>query len=382
MAEQETTDTVSSQESSLFKIIWVLLFVVTVVGCLLVYTNVKNRLMEEAARELQLLQTLRSWALEEYLGTLKAEIVLWSSQDRVRNAFKEFKVAWDALGDDAEQALQRLYIFDNPNPLGEKDNLIVANDGSRYSEVHRHYHPWMRRFLKVQGYYDVFLFDLKGNLIYTAFKEEDYATNLVDGKWRETGLGQVFRGARDGTGENFVYFVDFAPYGPSYDQPASFMASPIYDEDGKKIGVLAFQAPSDRINKIMQFTNGMGETGETYIVGEDFLMRSDSRFQETSSTLKTKVETDTVKLALQNQTGVQMTPDYRGIMVLSAYGPLQFEGVKWAVMSEKDAAEVMQQVMRARAMILLAGILIFGLIGTFSTIIAYSVQNSLSKQDM
>jgi methyl-accepting chemotaxis protein len=96
----------------------------------------------------------------------------------------------------------------------------------------------------------------------------------------------------------------------------------------------------------MQVTAGMGESGETYVVGEDLLMRSDSRFSEESTTLKTTVDTETVRLALRGETGLQETPDYRGIPVLSAYGPLRFEAANWTVMAEIDTAEVLVPIQR------------------------------------
>ena len=62
----------------------------------------------------------------------------------------------------------------------------------------------------------------------------------------------------------------------------------------------------------MRFTGGMGEAGETYIVGEDLLMRSDSRFSDTTTILRTGVDSETVRRALAGETGVYMAEDYSG----------------------------------------------------------------------
>ena len=83
-------------------------------------------------------------------------------------------------------------------------------------------------------------------------------------------------------------------------------------------------------------------------------MRSDSRFSNEPTTLKTRVDTPTVSLALDGESGMDVVPDYRGIPVFSAYGPLDFEGVRWAVMAEIDEAEVRQPVARTRNRVLLA----------------------------
>jgi len=78
--------------------------------------------------------------------------------------------------------LQDLYITNNSYPTGEKHKLDFARDGSRYSQAHRHYHPWFRKLLEERGYYDIFLISTDGDVIYSVFKELDYATNLLHGE--------------------------------------------------------------------------------------------------------------------------------------------------------------------------------------------------------
>src|SRR3546814_10597294 len=102
--------------------------------------------------------------------------------------------------------------------------------------------------------------------------------------------------------------------------------------------------PIGRINQVMQSAAGMGESGETYLVGPDFLMRSDSRFSKESTILKSKVEGETVKAALAGNAGVREIVDYRGVPVLSVYRPIDFEGVRWAILGEIDLAEMLAPV--------------------------------------
>ncbi len=230
------------------------------------------------------LRETRGIALIEYLTSVREEARFWARNRIMRDALQEFSSAWRELGGDAEKTLQKLYIDENPHPLGKKDNLESAGDGSRYSEIHARYHYWLRTFLIHRGLYDVFLFDPAGALVYTSFKERDFATNLVAGRWAETDLGRAFRSARDNPFPSYVAFFDFARYGPSHGDPASFISIPVLADDGAFLGVLAFQLPSGRLNEIMQVSAGMGETGETYIVGHDLLMRSDSRFSEPRDT--------------------------------------------------------------------------------------------------
>ena len=301
------------------------------------------------------LMSVRRNRMAEYLSSVVEETRFWNSNRIMRTALVEFSEAWSKL-EDPESTLQRLYITENPYPTGEKDNLESAGDDSEYSVVHARYHYWLRSFLVHRGVYDVFLFDPQGNLVYTSFKEFDYATNLLKGRYKDSDLGRAFREARDNPFPSFVAFFDFAPYGPSHGAPASFFSTPVLADDGSFLGVLAFQIPVDRINVIMQATAGMGESGETYLVGEDLLMRSDSRFSDESTILKTEVDTLTVRKALQGGVGLEITPDYRGIPVLSAYGPLDFAGVRWAVMSELDEEELMAPLVRIRGLVALTAV--------------------------
>ncbi len=326
----------------------------------------RSVLVREAERELALLRSLRTTALERYLESARSEVVLWSGHGPLRDALATLTDAWQALGARAEPTLRRLYVLENPYAAQGRERLVDAGDGSAYSAAHAFAQPRARRFLQTLGYYDLFLIDAEGNLVYSYLKEDDFATNLVDGRWSDTGLGRAFRQARSAAHPSSAAFLDFAPYDPSRGEPASFLASPVYDGDSTLIGVLAFQIPVERIGEIMHFAEGMGETGETYVVGRDLLMRSDSRFSDESTILRMTVDSEPVTRALAGETGVRRTTDYRGVDVLSAYGPFEFEGVRWALLAEKDLAEILQPMRRLRRLLLLAGALSVLLVGAAS----------------
>lgn len=93
----------------------------------------------------------------------------------------------------------------------------------------------------------------------------------------------------------------------------------------------------------------MGRSGETYLVGSDFRMRSDSYLDPQGHSInasfagtveKNGVTSDAVKAALSGSTDVAIVIDYNGNPVLSAYAPLEFLGQKWAVLAEIDEAEI------------------------------------------
>ncbi|MGK7928929.1 MAG: adenylate/guanylate cyclase domain-containing protein, partial [Spirulina sp.] len=183
----------------------------------------------------------------------------------------------------AAQYLQYHYIVENPNPVGEKDLLDRAEDGSEYSQYHEKYHALFRNLIKKFGYYDLFLVNHKtGEIVYSVYKETDYATNLDTGPYRHSNLARLVKEVRQNPERGKVQIVDFQPYRPSYMAPAAFIGAPIYNGP-HLVGILAVQLPVDEINNVM--TNGqewekagMGTSGETYLVGSDLTMRSISRF--------------------------------------------------------------------------------------------------------
>jgi methyl-accepting chemotaxis protein len=311
--------------------------------------------------------------------------------------------------DDQSIALQYHYIQNNPNPLGSKHKLVDAKDGSRYSRIHNQYHPSFRQFLEEFEYYDIFLVDAEsGDIIYSVYKKLDYSTSLIDGPYANTGIAEAFRVANK-LAANDVALIDFSPYTPSYDGPASFIASPIYDGN-EKLGVLIFQMPIGRINNIMTSAGkwkevGLGYSGKSYLVGQDFKARSMSRFlmedkkgfldlmeqvgtdnkiladmdaKGTNIGLQ-KIDSKGVKAALSGKKGFEIFTDYRRIKVLSAYAPLNIPGLNWVLMSEIDEAEAFAPVKALASDILKIAIILFSIISVIGAGLGIFFANSMTR---
>jgi methyl-accepting chemotaxis protein len=194
------------------------------------------------------------------------------------------------------------------------------------------------------GFYDIFIIAPDGFVAHTVTKEPDYHTNLINGPYAESGLGRVFRKALQ---LSDVAVEDFSPYEPSKGIPAAFMAQPM--KINGKNWVIAIQFSIDQLNDIMQKRSGMGRSGETYLVGDDYRMRSDSFLDPVNHSIKASfagtvsangVQTPAVEQALNGSSGVQQIIDYNGNPVLSAFSPIQFRGLRWALLTEIDIAEI------------------------------------------
>jgi len=225
------------------------------------------------------------------------------------------------------------------------DAEVLGKTIAAFNGEYESHYSFLGEYTKIYGYYDLFLIQPNGYVVYTAAKEADYHTNLLNGKYAGSGLGELFRQVKQ-SGKYAV--VDFKPYAPSNGEPAAFIGQPVFDANGNLEMVVALQLPLEGINRIMQVRDGMGETGETYLVGSDLLMRSDSFLDPTNHTVKTsfanpnkgKVDTVAANQALSGKTGSQTIMDYNGNPVISAYTTISFSGITWAVIAEVDMAEV------------------------------------------
>jgi methyl-accepting chemotaxis protein len=299
----------------------------------------------------------------------------------------------DALDDDSAYA-QYLYIRNNPNPIGSKLLLDAADDDSAYTKAHTRYHPFFRGLVEKYGVTDVFLIDAaSGKVVYNVTKETDFGASLREGPLVSSSLSTAFLQAVSSGRRDAVAFGQFQRYLPSCNEPASFMAAPIY-EGRTLVGAVAFQVPIDKVNGIIGETTGMGRTGETYAVGDDRLFRSDSRFVKELGVKSTiinpdfKVDTAAVRLAIdEGKSGTAEMADYRGVPSLVSWRPVTIHrdtggrgDIRWALLSEIDSAEVFQPVSR----LLKLALTVFGLTSAavlgVSTLIARRLNREATRQ--
>lgn len=285
---------------------------------------------------------------------------------------------------------QYIFIVKNPYPVGKK-NFFLGDESfdCSYVKAHKKYHKVFNKLLENFGLYDIFLIDSQGTVVYTTFKEKDFATNLLNGPYRNTGLAKVFREALKSK-TPAVYFSDFAPYEPSYNQPAAFLATPIFDEKGKLIGVLAFQLPINKIDAIVNFNYrfkevGLGETGEVLLVGSDYKLKNNIRFldrldnpivKKVGTTIGVlKVRDKAVELALQGRKGVVETVDPLGKKVIAAFSPIDVYGKRWAIVAEMEEDEIMAGLLslRKNRALLISIVSLLSLVVLFLLFVRYNI---------
>ena len=415
------------------KLLILMLFVglmsAAVVGCLS-YNNARVSLTQTIYDQLTATRETKKRQTENYFKDQLTAFEVLSNQGQVAEALEQFNIAFHAdvpaLSPESNTKLRTFYttdflaklaknstgepvletyypsnpaalyrqaqfISENPAQTGNKEALVSPNkvgtnerDDSPYARAHAEFHPLFVRMLNKLEYYDIFLIDHKtGDIVYSVYKEADYATSLTTGPYKFTGLTRAFESVRRNPELGKVVIVDFDHYSPSYNKPAAFMATPVFD--GTKLrGIIAAQLNIDAINNFMTsegnwIEEGMGTSGEVYLVGSDKNLRTSSRFliedkpgyiqalrnaavpsdkimliENTDvAILNQPVNTKASENALRGQISTEIVKDYRGVDVLSSYAPIEIGGMRWAILAEKDVAEAMAPLHNLRNQLLL-----------------------------
>ncbi|MFM7205894.1 MAG: adenylate/guanylate cyclase domain-containing protein [Planctomycetaceae bacterium] len=263
------------------------------------------------------------------------------------------------------------YLAANPHPYGQKQDLeAAADDASAYAGAHERFHKIFARVVKLYGFEDMMLVDADSLDVVCAYqKTTELGTSLEDGPYAGTQMATKARGLRGQRDRDDFRIADFEPYRPSLGRPMSLVLSPICDGP-QMIGILVLQFPIDDFSRVITGNSnwaaeGFGRTGECYLVGQDRTIRSRNRFmhedskqflqtlgeagvsKETIARIERQgtticllpVETPSVAEAFRGRTGLMRTTDYRGVRVLSAYGPIEVDSLRWALLAEMDEEE-------------------------------------------
>ncbi|EPR43860.1 methyl-accepting chemotaxis sensory transducer [Desulfovibrio sp. X2] len=216
-------------------------------------------------------------------------------------------------------------------------------------------------FVKVLGYDDAMLVDNYGWVLLSVKEGGELGHNVEGPLLKDSNLERAWKAAEKGK----VTFVDFASYAPLGGAPAAFIAAPIYNHTHDSVeGVAVLRVPHEKMNDLMRQTAGMGESGETLLIGPDHLMRSDStlepaRFSVAGSFAhpdESRIDNEAVAAALGGKSGDAIFVNHLGQKVLCAYTPVDFNGVTYALLAEVKTAEAFAAVGSLRLAALLLGL--------------------------
>lgn len=342
------------------------------------YSEIKTNLNMAIAERTEIILNNQKYRLSNYLNEIKNDLHQKVISSEIGHAAAMFEQAWIQLKSDQEAKLQQEYIIDNTFETGEKEKLDFAPQETHYNRVHKKYHPRLRNFLYSRGYYDIFIINLNGDIVYSVFKELDFATNLNHGEYKDSGLGKVYRDALK-LEKGQQSFDDFKPYAPSFGAPASFIAEPVFTAFGKLMGVMAFQMPIDKMNDIMKARGQLGTTGETLIVGQDGLLRSDSELNKDFKILQTQITAPILQRSQEASITFSADEVYHGHKSIMAVTNLNFQDVVWRLIAVQSYDEVFIPLINARNKMILSVLAVLSIIVIIGYFVCRTITSPLSK---
>lgn len=398
---------VSIQSKLLVMLLGVSLLAVAVIGYV-GFVNGRDSLRQAAVEQLTTVRELKSAAIETAFQNIQSSVRMDSRTADSVEASKAFDSAFASLSKqpadpNRDSALESYYeekfipelegrsgvsydpasLFPNNEagrylqafytaPPADFDAALEvsdAGDGSDWSKAHAQHHPYFKGLVDEHGYEDVLLMNTTGEVVYSAFKGTDLGVNVLAPPYADSQLANAYREVMRTNTVDSLLTTDFERYIPSLNVPTAWIISPV-GSSGEITGALAVQVPIDTINAVMTgeagwASEGLGETGEAYLVGEDRLMRSTSRVlaedpqgyaaqaieggtpPETAkrigevggTILLQEVATAPVEAALLGRTGEDISQDYLGRETLSAYRPLDIGGPRWSIVASVATSE-------------------------------------------
>ncbi|UCZ57917.1 methyl-accepting chemotaxis protein [Desulfurispirillum indicum] len=321
------------------------------------YFSAANALDREAFAKLEAIRDLVRGELSLYLDNTAEGIGVFARSSDVAEMFRE---------------LVRLH---NEHNVGAEDPFFIT-DYPDVREVYQRFEPLYRGAAEAFELNDIYMVcRLHGHVMYSLAKRDDLGQNVGSGPLRNSGLAEAWRRV---VSTQQIAFVDMSPYGPAGNRPTMFMGIPIM-AGNTMLGVMVLDISIETVNSIMQNRTGLGETGESYLVGPDNLMRSDSFLEPNTHSVANSfrnpsqgaVRTEMAQAALRGENGVRVGSDYLGSEVLSAYGPVEVYGVRWAILTEMFHDEVLEPVYQLRNVSLMLGAIILAIVGAIAFLMAY-----------
>ncbi len=277
--------------------------------------------------------------LEQYLEDAKNDISLLSKSAAVTDLYKTIEVYTE---------------FEEVEP---EDEFLI--DTYEYEEIWAEKGATLQNYVSVYGYQDVLLITAdNGHIVYTAKKNSDLGLNIKSNFDKNNPVSMVWKQVLE---NKTIQFQDFTPYSVLSDKPVAYIAAPVLDLRKQVRAVVLLQLSNDKINSLMAVNHSANKgTAESYIVGPDNLMRSDSNLNHEQFSVEQsfinatnyQARSRSIDKAIAGESGLITTENYIGLEVLSAYTPVKFGDNTWAIVSEISEDEAFGAVSSLRSLII------------------------------
>lgn len=352
-----------------------ILIVASLITCLIASTSIyliqfRNEVKNFAEEQTRGIADQTEGYLIAWAETLSNNLNLLASERTTIHALRQFQNTMTSGFAPSIEEVRDTYISNNPYPLGERDEFTGPEETNWYDRDHAQFHDHFRQINEKSGYYDLFLITPDGMVIYSVYKEDDFATNVETGPYQDTGLGDAFRAANSSE-DATPTFTDFAPYAPSNGAPAAFFAQKVFDLDGTYLGVVAFQMPSGPISEIVSRSSILRPNDEVYLLGEDGLARSNSRLEGGLTLLDEPPSLNHLSTldASEGEQYFDQTIGLAGFDTVAFTKTFGFAHSHWTIVVERNRAEVMEPLnhfLKSAAIFMVFGAAASLLIGYFA----------------
>lgn len=300
--------------------------------------------------------------LNVYFNNLKSFVLMFENSANIYKSFRTINTFYNQLNSLGKLQETRKFFLGKPQ-LKQLTGDEYPIEASSYNLAHGLFQPIAKEYVQDLALSDFIMINMQGDVIFTYAKNDDFATNLISGKWKNSELAKVFKETMASKNGQII-LTDIQKYSVT-DKPSMFVSIKLLNS-GKPYGILVLGANMKKIDSILNDPAGLGKTGEVLLIGEDYIVKNNIRFDPTSST-SLKFKSPVVDKALSGKTGVETITDYRGVKVYAAYSPIEILGRKWAFIVEKDSSEIFSPIFHTMYMIIIAviiimiGIIMFGI---------------------
>ena len=427
---------------SIQSILLIMLLVVSILSSLVIgaigFVNGRESLRDAAFASLTEVRDSRAREVTGLFTNIENSLLVDARGESVTMAMTDFTAAYAELGeseltDEQNAAVDSWYADTFAAELGDatgetvqasaftptsaEQRWLAAHytigagdaDDSTWGEANTRFDDYFVHMTELLGYKDALLIDGNGTVVYSAHKGVDLGTDLRSGPYRFTNLATAYSDALSKNIVDDAVFSDFENYAPQLAQPTAWAVAPVA-VNGQIIGALAVALPVDEINQVMTTggdwsTTALGRTGETYLVGDDAFMRSNSRdliehpdaykkaaiasgvdpdvadkaVADQQSMLVQPVNTASVASAFANESGTRIENGYLGGETLTSYAPLTIEELHWVIVAQMDTSEAFAPVDDFTKKLAISSAVILFVVALLSIVLAQIIVRPLKR---
>ncbi|NQD93270.1 methyl-accepting chemotaxis protein [Pseudomonas sp. CrR25] len=309
-------------------------------------------------------------------------------------AFTAYQQASQALREQTLNALEAVanikqqQLLDGWQARHNQLSTLASNLGTSYQGLNstalisaaNYDRPIFENFIETFGYRDLKLVADDGKVVFSVLRGDDYLQNLNEQRWRDVPMANLVRSSLD---DRQARIGDLA-VNPETGEPSQFLVAPVLSE-GEFLALLVLELPLAPLNNVMQARQGLGEAGETYLVGADGRLRSDSvRFAEQrvarTDSPASPLAGIALERALQGEQGRLVEAGLDGRPALKAFVPLAFAGQRWALIAEMDQDQAFAPVHALLWQVLLLGLLTIAAVTLATWLVSRSVMRPLGGE--